>query len=482
MVFHILIEIEGATYIESDIDNKRKVITEFIKPYLFTNNFVVSGEVVNPKHLSVFKIYRSFMPLKDIERALNIANISLRSYTKYEILTSNKFTELQEATNELMNEVQNSLTESEQAIIRNLPKDLINIKEDLTIDINSNLKDGAERISDRLTFSDIIKQQEATMEKINVRKQVKNAFSFPEELLTEKGRFVDEGDSPFLPDEHTRKEHRPSNRDSVYDSFMKDKGGSTLAGQSMGYRGNQSPSNYTDLILENEFGKNPEQLMKGLTQEELAILNERRANEMLVGDEYTEPNHNPHNYPVTSRSSNPMTAYNDEYKFNNDSLRKADPDKQLDFDVKNGIFIAHGENIGFLNRVKEALVKFGFKPITFKYQHTATSTTLALIEKYRHVQVALILYTESDFLSKTNPGSTNNEAIKDALFTHGFLQGRLSNKNIISIINGSENLLPLLPAKEAIYFTSNKEWMIELVKTFIKRGYQLDLKKLLFEI
>lgn len=144
------------------------------------------------------------------------------------------------------------------------------------------------------------------------------------------------------------------------------------------------------------------------------------------------------------------------------------------------VFVVHGHNEEYIEKVARLLEKLDCEPIIFKEQPNSGKTIIEKFKDLTKVAFAVILYTACD------RGGINDDkselrprARQNVIFEHGYLFSQLGQERVCALVeNGVE-----IPSDQSgiIYvpIDGSEAWKLQLAREMKSAGIDVDLNKII---
>lgn len=160
--------------------------------------------------------------------------------------------------------------------------------------------------------------------------------------------------------------------------------------------------------------------------------------------------------------------------FQEDS-NKSDKAKQIP-GSKGKVFLAYNYENDAMIAIQKVIREIGYAPINLSpEQHSGTGFN-EIIETMTDVNFAIVLYSECDSESNLADIKDNKsyQSRQNLVFEHGYLIARLGNKNVCSLIMGSNNAPTEIPGVQYIWMSDDGKWKNHLLSMMKAAGLKID--------
>lgn len=147
---------------------------------------------------------------------------------------------------------------------------------------------------------------------------------------------------------------------------------------------------------------------------------------------------------------------------------------------KSKVFIVHGHD----NAAKEAAARFvekiGLEAIILHEQASSGHTIIEKIEENTNVGFGIVLYTPCDLgRSQEEKTPLKLRARQNVVFEHGYLMGKIGRENVCALVKGDIEKPTDIAGVVYIPMDEGNGWKLDVAKEMNKRGYEINLNKLL---
>lgn len=147
----------------------------------------------------------------------------------------------------------------------------------------------------------------------------------------------------------------------------------------------------------------------------------------------------------------------------------------------NKVFIVHGRDETYKEKVARFINSLGLEPIIL---HEQTSRSRTIIEKIDHysndVDFAIVIYTADDLGNikcEAEKHNLNLRARQNVIFEHGYLIAKIGRENVIPLVLSEGLELP--NDMSGIVYLINQDWKLSIAKEMKEAGYNVDFNKIM---
>lgn len=147
---------------------------------------------------------------------------------------------------------------------------------------------------------------------------------------------------------------------------------------------------------------------------------------------------------------------------------------------KSKVFIVHGHDKQARLEVTNFIKSLGLKDIVLSEQASSGNTIIEKLEEYTNVGFGIVLYTPCDLgRSQEENGPLKPRARQNVVFEHGYLMGKIGRKNVCALVKGDIEKPTDIAGVVYIPMDEGNGWKLDVAKEMNKRGYKINLNKLL---
>ena len=160
-----------------------------------------------------------------------------------------------------------------------------------------------------------------------------------------------------------------------------------------------------------------------------------------------------------------------------ESLTPGEPKTIMD---KSKVFIVHGHDKQARLEVALFIKSLGLKDIVLGEQASSGNTIIEKLEDYTNVGFGIVLYTPCDLgRSQEEKGPLKPRARQNVVFEHGYLMGKIGRENVCALVKGDIEKPTDIAGVVYIPMDEGNGWKLDVAKEMNKRGYEINLNKLL---
>lgn len=136
------------------------------------------------------------------------------------------------------------------------------------------------------------------------------------------------------------------------------------------------------------------------------------------------------------------------------------------------VFIVHGHNEKILNEVREYIETLKVNTIVMEEKPNGQYTLIEKFEKIIDIcRYGIVIYTKCDVgYERSNPMDLEFRARQNVVFEHGYLNGRLSRKNVCVVLESEDIGIPSDIKGVAYIDLSKQNWKQALKNNLIEAG------------
>ncbi len=147
---------------------------------------------------------------------------------------------------------------------------------------------------------------------------------------------------------------------------------------------------------------------------------------------------------------------------------------------KTKVFIVHGHDDLAKTETARFIEKMGFEPIILHEKASSGATIIEKIEQYSNVGFGVVLYTPCDIGAKDEKKpNLQKRARQNVVFEHGFLNGKLSRKNVCALVKGDIETPNDISGVVYVPMDEHGAWKIALAKEMRNSGYEVDMNNVI---
>lgn len=147
---------------------------------------------------------------------------------------------------------------------------------------------------------------------------------------------------------------------------------------------------------------------------------------------------------------------------------------------KSKIFIVHGHDKQARLEVTNFIKSLGLKDIVLSEQASSGNTIIEKLEEYTNVGFGIVLYTPCDLgRSQEEKALLKLRARQNVVFEHGYLMGKIGRENVCALVKGDIEKPTDIAGVVYIPMDEGNGWKLDVAKEMNKRGYEINLNKLL---
>lgn len=142
------------------------------------------------------------------------------------------------------------------------------------------------------------------------------------------------------------------------------------------------------------------------------------------------------------------------------------------------VFVVHGHNEEYINKVARFLEKLNCEPIILKEQPNSGKTIIEKFKDLSKVAFAIVLYTACD------RGGINDmdaeltpRARQNVIFEHGYLLSQLGQERVCALVEKGVEIPSDLSGILYVPIDNNDAWKLQLAKEMKSVGIDIDLNR-----
>ena len=163
--------------------------------------------------------------------------------------------------------------------------------------------------------------------------------------------------------------------------------------------------------------------------------------------------------------------------------KKTSPERAIDVEKSNLIFVVHGHDETMKQSVARVLEKIGLEPIILHEKPNLGRTVIEKFTDYSDVGFAIVLLTPDDigYAVHTGQKSEKYRARQNVILELGYFLGTLGRNSVVALHTEEEKFE--IPSDYSgvlfVPFDSKGRWQFDLLKELKACGYDVDANKLL---
>ncbi len=135
------------------------------------------------------------------------------------------------------------------------------------------------------------------------------------------------------------------------------------------------------------------------------------------------------------------------------------------FDQKNKrvnkkVFIVHGHDHGFRDKIALFVQKLGLDTIILSDEPNTGKTIIEKLEAFQDVSYTIVLLTPDDLGKSKNENDLKTRARQNVIFEIGLFMGWLKRRNVCTIVNNVQELPSDLEGIGYLNFENNGKWLL----------------------
>ena len=155
--------------------------------------------------------------------------------------------------------------------------------------------------------------------------------------------------------------------------------------------------------------------------------------------------------------------------------KTAKPDKETGKMKNSKVFIAHGSDEAFRDKVVNFIYQMGLTPIVLKDQADGGRVLIEkFVEEVDSVSYGIVLYTPCDKGRKRGERLLNDRARQNVVFEHGYLLGVLGRSRVSIIYKGN---LELPSDIKGIVYKADEDLKLNLATELDAAGFSVKFNK-----
>ena len=143
------------------------------------------------------------------------------------------------------------------------------------------------------------------------------------------------------------------------------------------------------------------------------------------------------------------------------------------------VFIVHGHNEEYIEKVARLVEKLECEPIILKEQPNSGKTIIEKFEVLANAAFAVVLYTACDKGAINNVDSEwKPRARQNVIFEHGYLYARLGRNRVCALVQDGVEIPSDLSGVLYVSIDKNDSWKFQLAKEMKNAGISIDMNKI----
>lgn len=144
------------------------------------------------------------------------------------------------------------------------------------------------------------------------------------------------------------------------------------------------------------------------------------------------------------------------------------------------VFIVHGHNEEYIQKVARFLEKLECEPIILKEQANSGRTIIEKFEDLSNAAYGVVLYTACDKGSVNNDNSElKPRARQNVIFEHGYLFAKLGRERVCALVEEGVEIPSDLAGVLYVHIDDADAWKFKLAKEMRSVGIDIDMNKIL---
>ena len=143
------------------------------------------------------------------------------------------------------------------------------------------------------------------------------------------------------------------------------------------------------------------------------------------------------------------------------------------------VFIVHGHNEEYIEKVARFLEKLECEPIILKEQPNSGKTIIEKFEELSDTDFGVVIYTNCDRGSVNEDNATlKPRARQNVIFEHGYLYARLGRNRVCALVQDGVEIPSDLSGVLYVRIDKNDSWKFQLAKEMKNAGISIDMNKI----